>query len=289
MTDRRPWLEDWLLGAWRDDAAVLPAFPMVATRLVDALEQPEVEIDLVEEIISQDASITALLIRAANSAFYASASPIEDLRNAVMRLGFREATNVAMAAACESLFAVENRAELEVFPEVWDRLWQSALSGAYAARLIASELKLGDPGRAFQGAMFRDIGCLLILKLVAAGLVHGRLRRRPSEAELRAAFEALHVALGAEYLRRFEMPQHVLEIVEQHHAASVAFSHDTVVLHAVRLADALCQQLAIAPFATHQLGPAGEESAALLGIDEERLEYFALQLEGIGEQLRELF
>lgn len=288
MRDATTPLEDWVLRTWQEGTAVVPAFPLVASRLVDSLEQPDVDVDRVDEIISQDASITSQVIRAANSALYSPVSPINDLRHALMQLGFRETANVAMAAACRTLFAMENRAELQLFPAIWERLWESSLCGAYTARLLAAELKLGDPGRVFLSAMFRDVGALLILKLVASGLVNGLLRREPSEIELERTFVSLHERLGAEYLRRFELPEHLVEVVAEHHVGLLPFAHDTVELHLLRLADALCEQLEIAPFASGVLGPAGEQSAELLGLDGERIEYFALQLEGIREQIREL-
>lgn len=281
-------LEDWLLRSWVEDSVVLPAFPLVASRLVDCLEQPDADVDRVEEIIGQDASITAQVIRAANSALYASAVPIESLRQALMRLGFRETAGVAMAAACRTLFEMEDRAELEVFPDVWERLWESALGGAYTGRLLANELKLGDPGRVFLAAMFRDVGSLLVLKLLASGLVNGRLRHPPSEIDLQRAFAMLHERLGAEYLRRSEMPEALVKVVEDHHAELLPFQHDTVELHLVRLADALCEQLEISPFACGALGLGGQQSAEVLGVDSERLEYFALQLEAVREQIRGL-
>lgn len=286
--DTQTRFQTWLLRSWEEDSAVLPAFPIVAARLVDALEQPDVHVDQVEEIICQDASITAQVIRTANSALYSTACPIEDLRHALMRMGFRETANVAMAEACRVLFAMENRAELQVFPKIWERLWESALCGAYVARQLSAELKLGDPRSVFSSAMFRDVGQLLILKLVASGLVHGRLRREPSEADLQGAFVSLHERLGSEYLRRFEMPARLANLVADHHMASLPFEHGTVELHLVRVADGLCEQLEIAAFASGVLGPAAEQSAESLGLDEERIEYFALQLESIREQIRDL-
>ncbi|HEB88074.1 MAG TPA: HDOD domain-containing protein, partial [Deltaproteobacteria bacterium] len=60
-------LEKWLLRSLEKKTVVLPAFPTMASRLVDALESPDVEVETVEEIISQDGSITAQVIRASNS------------------------------------------------------------------------------------------------------------------------------------------------------------------------------------------------------------------------------
>ena len=281
-------LERWVLRSYQEDGAVLPAFPVVASRLVDALEQPDVAVEDVREIIAQDPAITSHVIRTANSAFYGSCSPIEDVRGAIMRLGFREIASAAMSAACRSLFTLEDRAEFELFTGVWDRLWASSLVGAYGARLIASELKLGDPGQIFLSAIFRDVGSLLILKLVASGLVHGRLGDKPTDEQLARAFAHLHEQLGAAYLSESQLPGYAVQVAERHHHADLPFAHDTLGLHVVRVADGLCDRLGIPPFTTLELGAAGEQSAELLGLDEDRLEYFELQIDGVREQLSNL-
>ena len=281
-------LEHWVLETFEEGSVSLPAFPVVATRLVDALEQPDVDVDDVREIIAQDPAITSDVIRTANSAFYGTASAIDDVRGAIMRLGFREISSVAMSAACRSLFTLEDRAEFETFPQVWDPLWANSLVGAYGARLIAADLKLGDPSHTFVAAIFRDVGSLLILKIVASGLVQGRVQQRPEDDDLAALFEAHHARLGAAYLRDSQLPEHVVQAAACHHIADLPFAHDTVGVHVVRVADGLCERLGVPPFASGEMGAAGAQSAELLGIDEERLDFFSLQLEGVREQLSDL-
>ena len=288
-------LEKWLLRSLEKKTVVLPAFPTMASRLVDALESPNVEVETVEEIISQDGSITAQVIRASNSVYYGAACPAQDLHQAIMRIGFRETANVAMLAASRSLFEMEDRAELSCFPDLWPRLWQSSLVCAFGANLLSREIKLGNPSHVFLSATLRDVGSLLILKLLAAGLVHGRLRDKPTDAELRDLFDNLHTRLGSDYLRGSRMPDYVVEVAERHHTLELPFAHDTIIIHLVRCADGLCEGIGVTPFpdpdeeATEttepEIGPAALESASLLGIDDARLEYFALQFEGIREQV----
>lgn len=283
-------LEAWVLRSWSSDAAELPAFPRMASRLVDALERPNVETAVVEEIISQDGSITSQVIRVANSVIYGAACGAQDLHQAIMRIGFKETASVAMQAACRTLFAIEDRSELSCFPVLWPKLWQSSLVCAYGARLLSRELKMADPGRVFLSAMFRDIGSLLILKLLSAGLVRGKLRGTPTDPQVALLFGSLRADLGAKYLRTNRMPNYVVEVAERHQALDVPFAHDTIHIHLVRLADGLCEQIGAAPFGDSDcgLGPAALESAAALGVEEEQLEYFLLQFEGIREQLSEL-
>ncbi|HEB90278.1 MAG TPA: HDOD domain-containing protein [Deltaproteobacteria bacterium] len=288
-------LEKWLLRSLEKKTVVLPAFPTMASRLVDALESPDVEVETVEEIISQDGSITAQVIRASNSVYYGAACPAQDLHQAIMRIGFRETANVAMLAASRTLFEMEDRAELSCFPDLWPRLWQSSLVCAFGANLLSREIKLGNPSHVFLSATLRDVGSLLILKLLAAGLVHGRLRDKPSEEQLRDLFDHLHTRLGADYLRENRMPEYVIDVAERHHLLDLPFAHDTILIHLIRCADGLCERIGVTPFPEETdesacetepgISPAAQESASLLGIDDARLEYFTLQFEGIREQV----
>lgn len=290
-------LADWLLQSWAQDGAEVPAFPSMAIRLVDAIESPDVDVESVEEIISQDASITSQVIRTANSALYGSVCEVAGLHQAIMRIGFRETANVALMAASRALYDVEDRAELSCFPTLWSKLWLGSLVGAFGARLLARELKLGDPSSVFMCALFRDVGCLLIAKLLAAGLVRGRLRDKPDDDSLDRLLEELHTRLGGEYLRQNHMPEHVIEVAERHHHLDLPFAHDTIPLHLVRCADGLCEQVCRTPSVSEAgeaeapldaMPPAALESASALGIDDDRLVYFALQFEAVREQVSEL-
>ncbi len=59
-------------------------------------------------------------------------------------------------------------------------------------------------------------------------------------------------------------------------------------LHVVRVADGLSEAIGIAAFATHQLPQHAAMSAAELGLDDDRVDYYELQLTGLAEQLEAL-
>ncbi len=278
-------LDNWIVREVKRGQVQLPAFPTMATRLIDALEQPEVETETVRDIIAQDPAITAQVIRASNAAIYGATCPVEDLHHAIMRIGFRETAAVAMLAASRALFTLEDRAEVACYPTLWPALWQNALVSAFGAKLVAKQCKLGDPTRVFMAALFHDIGSLLILKIVSAGLVRGRLRDKPEPEELAACFERLHCHLGAEYLETNHMPAHTLDVALRHHHVDLPFAHDTIALHIVRLADGLCHAIGTAPFASFEIGPLARESATILGIDDVALETYVLQFEALREQV----
>ena len=127
--DRIGPLVRFVLDRAERNAGELPAFPGVAARLVDLLEHPEAELREVEALVSQDPAVSSQVLRVANSLMYRGAMPIETVPQAVLRLGFRETAQVAMSAACRVLFSLEDRAELELFPDVWRALWLDSLVG----------------------------------------------------------------------------------------------------------------------------------------------------------------
>lgn len=54
MPDAATPLEDRVHRPWHEGTAVVPAFPRVASRRVDCLEQLDVDVDRVDEIISRE-------------------------------------------------------------------------------------------------------------------------------------------------------------------------------------------------------------------------------------------
>jgi HD-like signal output (HDOD) protein len=233
----------------------------------------------------------AHVLRAANSVLHGGIMPIENVDQAIIRLGFKDTASIALASACRSLFNPRERCEFAIFQNVSNALWHDSLVCAFGARLLAQELKMGDPQRAFVGAMFRNLGSLLILKVMTQARVSGRLLKSPDEEGLESVLSALHHHVGAAYLRRANMPNYVVRIAAEHHASFVPFQADTVDLHVVRLSDSLSELIGAPPFAPGRPAPLsaiGEQSVEYLAISQERLEYFELQFEALSEQVREL-
>ncbi|NNL66323.1 MAG: HDOD domain-containing protein [Myxococcales bacterium] len=278
----------WIRETTQKEPGELPAMPAVAGRLMELVSNPRVELEELEAVISQDQSIAARLIQAANSVLYRGVMPAETVSRAAMRLGLRETGQIAMAAACRSLYDTRDRCEIETFPDLWEAAWKDSLVCAFGGRLIARELKLGDPERVFLAGMFRHIGTLLTLKVISRGLVRGRLARPPEPAELVRGLEALHVSVGVDYLKRAGMPGFVVDAVDRHHDAFVPFAPENLELHVVRVADGICARIGVTPLATAELGMAAEQSIAALAIDAERLEYFELQLQELVDQVADM-
>ena len=282
-------LESWVgrvLGALSAHTEDLPALPSVAVRLIELIDRSEPSVQELASLIAQDQVVASRVLQAANSALYVGVVPIDTLPKALMRLGARETVQVAMAAAAHVLFDPKHRAELEMFPDVWPRFWSSCLVRAYGGRLIARELKRGDPERVFLGGMFCRVGSMIVVKVLSRGLVTGTVRERPTSDELAYAVDRLCVRLGVDYLTRSQMPAHVVDVTRR--LEEIDPLEDTDELHVIRLADGLCHRLEVVPFATGALGELAEASAERLGLDAERLEFLELSLRELTDQVGEM-
>lgn len=288
MSDSSKDLIEWVMHSIERDAGELPVFPAVAMRIVDLLESPDVVLEEAAALVSRDQVIASQILRTANSALYLGAAPATTVAMAMMRLGLRESSQIAMTAACRSLFDVEDRAELEIHPQVWTAIWHQSLVCAYGGRLIASELGSANPEQVFLGALMRHVGRLLILKVVARGLVRGKLREMPDEETLAATMARLQIPIGVDYLRRNGLPAVFVAAAADGLDPALRDAFEGEGLAVLRLVDGLADVIGIAPFASGCLGEAGARGALALKLDDPTLERFGLALEALSEQVREL-
>src|SRR5512140_1635421 len=77
----------------------MPPYPAVAARANEAARNPSLGLAEVTRIIKADASLAAVVLRCANSAFYRRGSEVRSLLQAVTRIGAQEVLRIALAAS----------------------------------------------------------------------------------------------------------------------------------------------------------------------------------------------
>ena len=88
-----------------DGSFELPAFPDVALRVREALNDPQVSVDKIARIVLSEPVLSARLLRIANSAMMRRGSlEVTDVRMAISRLGFEMVRNTAVSLAVDSAF-----------------------------------------------------------------------------------------------------------------------------------------------------------------------------------------
>lgn len=253
----------------------LPPAPRVVPELMRLLNQPDVDSSKVVRILSYDPSLTANVLRICNSAFYAAATPVSDLQEAVTRLGFQEVYHLVTAATgAKLLSAAQPGYGLES-----GELWKHSVAAAVAAQLIARK-QGADENLAFTAALLHDIGKIVLSNSMDGGYSKIIKETENSAQSLldveRKVLGMNHAEVGGRLLSRWKFPPNIISAVTWHHAPKNAGSHQ-------RLAAYVYLGNMIAYFMGHGYGHVPfairgrTEVLALLDIEPEAIPQFMME------------
>ncbi|MCC5451416.1 HDOD domain-containing protein [Rheinheimera sp. UJ51] len=113
----------------RNDRLVLPTLPEIALRVRQRADDASVSLAQMAEVISQDPSLTARMMKVANSAFMGRSIKVSTLNQAVTRIGLSQIKNIATAMAVEQLFI----SQYKQVQQHLDKLWQDNVQVAAIA------------------------------------------------------------------------------------------------------------------------------------------------------------
>ncbi|MDZ7754267.1 MAG: HDOD domain-containing protein [Gammaproteobacteria bacterium] len=143
-----------------DDKLDIPQIPEISLRVRKAVEQPEVDIPMVARIIQADPALVARLVRVANSALYAGASPVGNIRDALVRLGLSVTRDLVTSFTLQHLFNTEHAMVKQRILKVWQHSTMVAAVSFILARLT----RLYEPEHALLAGLLHDIGTATLLQ-----------------------------------------------------------------------------------------------------------------------------
>jgi putative nucleotidyltransferase with HDIG domain len=196
-------------------AKSLPSLPLTVVALGEAVQDERCTVDRILGILSKDPSLSATLLRLANSALYATEGSAMDLRTAVLRLGFDAVANLGTGAAV--IRTLRGGIHLDAL-----KLWQHSVAVGLTAKGVCILAKRhGQAETAFLTGLLHDIGKIaldtcypdeyaLVLQQVAAGAFF-------VDAE-RAVLGMDHAEAGALLAADWSFPEAIVEVIRDHHA-----------------------------------------------------------------------
>lgn len=147
-----------------NDRLVLPTLPEVASRVRALTAQEDVSSTKLAAEIGKDPALAVRVLRVANSAAQRGNHKIDNLQQAVTRLGLEYTRLLVNALAMEQLFDAPNAA----LRDRLRRTWQRSVSVAAMSQAIASHFTLLDPERALLAGLVHDVGALPVIRLADA-------------------------------------------------------------------------------------------------------------------------
>ncbi|WP_334063539.1 HDOD domain-containing protein [Alteromonas genovensis] len=102
-----------------NDTLVLPTLPAIALKVRKAADDPDINLNAMADVIGQDPSLGARMIKIANSAYMGRSVKVTSIGQAVTRIGLRQIKNISTALAMEQLFVSKNDIVTRYLQKEW--------------------------------------------------------------------------------------------------------------------------------------------------------------------------
>ncbi len=195
----------------------LPSLPHVLVKLLQACREEIVCFDTLSDLIGQDASLSARVIKAANSPVYGRARNLNSLKHTLLFLGLDTIKSITITASIKQFFSEYSAQKTSFLKD----FWQHSLSCANIARGLAELTSYPYVEEAYLSGLLHDIGKLLLEPKMDASykkLDHGGLNSNEILQSEKQQFGMNHTELAALLLEKWHLPDVVCDAVRYHHA-----------------------------------------------------------------------
>jgi len=215
----------------------LPTIPVVATQVLQLLDQPDVKIEDVADLMLTDQVMTARVLKMLNSPVYRPTHEISSLKRALVYLGLRHVREVALTTSLINAFDKDTGAfELNAF-------WEHSFGVGMVSKIIASKIGYPDLEKAYISGIIHNLGVVFLnihmaeeYQAVLAVIKDKRVSMRSAEIE---QFGTSHCEIGLCMAHKWNFPETYCEVIACHHTPSEAVI-DPVLCAIVNLSDLFC-------------------------------------------------
>lgn len=240
----------------------LEALPGAVTRALREMRNPRNTAREIAAIIERDQSLTANVLRYANSAALVGNRRIVSISEAIFRIGFAQLRSILMAVSTASVL---ERA-LVAYGLERGELWRHSYGAAVVARQIALHLRLPEPEGAYVGALLHDIGKVVLNRTIGRELAQPLHQALGETGELIQAEQRTlgfdHAYVGGLVIRRWGLPELLAEAIAGHHAPP----ETGFLAQLINLADQLTAYLEIGNSPSEPCRPIDAADLAFLGM-----------------------
>ncbi|PCH84164.1 MAG: metal-dependent phosphohydrolase [Piscirickettsiaceae bacterium] len=199
--------------------------PEIFIRISDVLDNPTTKSTDIAEIIEQDPSLAARMLKIVNSAFYGFPATVQTISKAITILGDREIRLLVMTTSVVEKFSS--------FPNTlinMKEFWSHSLEVALFAKFLTEHHPKGRQlSSIFISGLLHDIGRLVLYKkapdLARSAVLLAKARSISDvEAEI-ATFGFSHADVGGGLLALWKIPDGIQNAAQYHHQPELSETH----------------------------------------------------------------
>lgn len=264
----------------------LASLPDIYIQIVDAIKNPRSSAAFVADIISNDMSLSAKLLRLVNSAFYGFPSQIDTLSRAVTIIGTNQLTTLALGVSVTTMFKDIPAGLIDM-----KSFWKHSIVCGIISRHIAGQIKNVSEERFFVAGLLHDIGRLVMLKSYPAHVKEALLQAGERKVLLCSVESELwgfdHAELAGELLKNWKFPSILEDSIHFHHAPRRARS--ILEPGIVHLADIMANALMIGNSGNRFVPPFDPEVWEMLGLSKSVIPMIVTQVDHQIDELMRIF
>jgi putative nucleotidyltransferase with HDIG domain len=255
----------------------LPVLPVVVQKVIQLTEDPKSTAKDINNVLSQDQTLTAKVLRLANSAFYGFPRRIATVTEATIILGFQTIKSIVMAATVSEML----QKPLQGYALEQGELWKHSQTSAIAARMLAREIKFSRLEVAYTASLLHDIGKLVLNTYLREGYQEILEKVENERLTFTQAEEAVlgfnHAQVGAKICEKWNLPPELVEAIALHHEPERATITPKLVA-ITHIADFVSVSIGMGVGIDGFLYAVSPEAVALLGVSEAQIDRLLAQL-----------
>lgn len=226
----------------------LKTLPNIAVRLTRMIHDDTSSLQEFEEVIRLDPTLVLRLLKLVNSPYYALASKVESIAEAVAFVGMDNLRNMIVVDIFKHILSLKPLKEGD-FSRIG--LWQHSAAVGVASQMICERIFAKKGENAFLAGLIHDIG------LIVADQVEPDLFERSYQACMEGKdhitvyesrfLDTDHAEIGGEIALDWNLPGEVLEGVARHHITTGRIDPDSLT-GIIQLAEYLADRMDMVPF-----------------------------------------
>ena len=218
----------------------LPAFNATALRIQKEVAKAEPDSRLIEKLIVSDQSLTGEVLSVSNSSFYKGLTQVATVRDAIIRMGNIEVSNIVSLVALQHNF----QSKIPAMHKIMGKLWRHSVGCAIGANWLARQTGFQALAHeTFIAGLLHDVGKLYVLKVVDDMKASSEIENLPPNTVIDELMQQLHTEQGYALMAQWNMPEKYCQVARDHHLAEFDGSNFLLVL--VRLANQVCHKMGI--------------------------------------------
>jgi len=207
----------------------IPPCPAILMELANEAKKDNPNFTHIEQLVSRDVGLCALLLKTINSPFYGLSSKVNTVRQAIALLGLTMLSRTVMGLVMRKTFAHKDAVSME-------RFWDSSAKTASAAAAIARALPGTNRDETYTFALLSNCGIPVLMQRFpdykeTLGIANNSPDRKFTDVE-EERHGTDHATMGYLLTKSWHLSEDISHAIRFHHEYTVLQERDSKLAHA---------------------------------------------------------